>query len=98
MKVERKEDGLSTGHQGMNEGPYVLVSQIKPLRIRSITETEPSIKVLHSRIGLYCFPFQSAREKIRVHFRAAWREKARTGTRPRLREPTSKLKEIAPAS
>jgi hypothetical protein len=24
---------------------------------RSITETEPSIGILHSHIGLYCFPF-----------------------------------------
>ena len=75
--VERKEAGLSTSHQGMKR-EYVLISQIKALRIRSITETEPSIRVLHDRIRLYCLPLQSVREKIRGHPRPMRREKTLT--------------------
>ena len=89
--VERKEGGLSTRHQGMKAG--VDISQIEA--VRSIPETEPSIKGF-SPAGLGYIGFLSSLSGRRLEYVLK-----RCGGRRRgqeLREAMSKTREIPPAS
>ena len=79
MAVERKEEGLSTRHQGMRMGDHMCSFPRSKSSAPYQKENHRS-RVLLDRIGLYCFPLQSVREKIRVYPEAMRREKAWTGT------------------